>query len=241
MKSYLFLVLLFALAQNPAAHSKELELIKEHSKIGFDIDYMLVTKVEGQFKDFRGTININEEKGELYNVKVIANAGSIDTNDGKRDFHLKGPEFFLVTSYPEILFEAKGPFKISAQKKINIAGFLSARGIKKAIMLEGDYKGKLKDPWSKENYFFELRGTLNRKEFGMTWNKNMDNGGVLIGDNVAIKITVQAQASGDKTPFSTHMIPSTKGIIERDQLKKGIIKKLTTSTDPKDHPPIQKK
>lgn len=64
----------------------------------------------------------------------------------------------------------------------------------------------------------------------------MDNGGVLIGDKALVKITIQAQASGDKTAFSTHMIPSTKGIIERDQLKKGIIKKLTTSTDPLDHP-----
>ena len=64
----------------------------------------------------------------------------------------------------------------------------------------------------------------------------MDNGGLLIADNVNIKINVQAQPVGNKTPFSAHMIPSSKGIIERDQLKKGLIKKLTTSTDPKDHP-----
>lgn len=241
MKFYLTLVLLFAFSPYSFVYSKELELIKEHSKIGFDIDYMLVTKVEGQFKDFRGTININEEKNELYNIKVIANASSIDTNDGKRDFHLKGPEFFLVTAHPDVVFEAKGPFKVSPDKKISITGFLTARGIKKAMTLDGFYKGKLKDPWSKENYFFELSGALNRKDYGMTWNKKMDNGGLLIGDTVAVKITVQAQASGDKTPFSTHMIPSTKGIIERDQLNKGLIKKLTTSTDPKDHPPKTKK
>lgn len=236
MKFYSFFAVaiftLFSLAQ-----ARELEVIKEHSKIGFDIDYMVVTKVEGQFKDFHGALNINDDKLELYNIKVTAITNSIDTNDGKRDFHLKGAEFFLASSYPEILFEAKGPFKISDQKKLSISGTLSVRGIKKPLTLVGVYKGKLKDPWNKENYFFELSGIIDRKTYGMTWNKKLDNGGLLIGDTATIKITVQAQATGDKTPFSTHMIPSTKGIIERDQLRKGLIKKLTTSTDPKDHPP----
>lgn len=231
-----FLTLLVAINIFSLVQAKELDLVKEHSKIGFDIDYMLVTKVEGQFKDFNGTININEDKGELYNIKVIVLANTIDTNDGKRDFHLKGAEFFLATTYPEILFEAKGPFKISPQKKFTLNGNLTVRGIKRPLTLEGVYKGRLKDPWNKENYFFELTGVMDRKAYGMTWNKKMDNGGLLIADTANIKITVQAQASGDKTPFSTHMVPNTKGIIERKQLKEGLIKKLTTSTDPKDYP-----
>jgi len=221
----------------PQAFAKELQLIKEHSKIGFDINYMVVTKVEGQFKDFHGTLNINEEKGEIFNIKVIAVTKSIETNDGKRDFHLKGAEFFLAAVYPEIIFESKGPFKIAPQKKFKITGNLTIRGIKKPITLEGVYNGKLKDPWNKESYFFELDGAVDRKAYGMVWNKKMDNGGLLIADTANINIIVQAQLSGNKTAFSTHMIPSTKGIIEREQLKKGLIKKLTTSTDPKDHAP----
>jgi polyisoprenoid-binding protein YceI len=233
MKYFLVLIMLSFLNSLTA---KEIEIIKEHSKIIFDIDYMIVTKVQGQFKDYRGTLNINEDKGEIYNIKVIALANSIDTNDGKRDFHLKGMEFFQATSYPEILFESRGPFKVTPLKKFSFEGNLTIRGIKKKIFWEGTYKGKLKDPWNKENYFFELTGVLNRKDYGMLWNKKMDNGGLLIGDQTTINITIQAQATGDKTAFSTHMIPDTKGIIERDQLQKGIIKKLTTSTDPKDHP-----
>lgn len=221
--------------------AKEIEIIKEHSKIAFDIDYMVVTKVQGQFKDYRGTLNINEERGEIYNIKVTALSSSIDTNDSKRDFHLKGMEFFQATNYPEILFESRGPFKISPQKKFSVSGDLTVRGIKKPIIFEGVYKGKLKDPWNKENYFFELTGAMDRKLYGMSWNKKMDNGGLLIGDLAHISITLQAQATGDKTAFSTHMIPSTKGIIERDQLQKGLIKKLTTSTDPKDHEKEEKK
>ena len=231
MKSFLVLFILHIISPISA---KEIEIIKEHSKIIFDIDYMMVTKVQGQFKDYQGTLNINEEKNEIYNIKVTAFTNSIDTNDGKRDFHLKGMEFFQATNYPEIVFESRGPFKINS--KFMVPGDLTIKGIKKAITWEGVYKGKLKDPWNKENYFFELSGVIDRKAYGMIWNKKMDNGGVLIGDKALVTITIQAQASGDKTAFSTHMIPSTKGIIERDQLKKGIIKKLTTSTDPLDHP-----
>ena len=69
----------------------------------------------------------------------------------------------------------------------------------------------------------------------MSWNKMLDNGGYLIGDQVGITITIQSQPQGEVTPFSTHMIPSTKGIVERDLLKRGKIKKLSTSTDPRDH------
>lgn len=233
---FLLLLSLITIGLTSQVTAREIEIIKEHSKIAFDIDYMIVTKVQGQFKDYHGTININEDKNEIYNIKVVALTNSIDTNDGKRDFHLKGMEFFQATNYPEVLFEAKGPFKISPQKKFRLTGDLTVRGIKKPFILEGVYKGKLKDPWNKENYFFELEGVMDRKAYGMVWNKKMDNGGLLIGDQAHISITVQSQATGDKTAFSTHMIPSTKGIIERDQLKKGIIKKLTTSTDPKDHP-----
>jgi hypothetical protein len=116
-----------------------------------------------------------------------------------------------------------------------VKGFLTIRGVKKEVTLNGIYKGKVLDPWNKENFFFEFETTIDRKDFGMNWNKELDNGGLLVGDEVRIKISVQAQPKGEKTAFSTHMIPSTKGIIERDQLKRGKIKKLSTSTDPKEH------
>jgi len=232
----LLIIFIYVAFGGQGVSSKELEIVKEHSKINFDIDYMLMTKVQGQFKDYHGTLNINEDKNEIYNIKVTAFVNSIDTNDGKRDFHLKGMEFFQAANFPEIIFEAKGPFKMIPSKKFSLPGNLTMRGIKKNISWEVLYKGKMKDPWQKENYFFELTGSVDRKSYNMIWNKKMDNGGLLISDNVNINITVQAQPTSEKTAFSTHMIPSTKGIIERDQLKKGLIKKLTTSTDPKDHP-----
>nr|BDT29050.1 YceI family protein [Bacteriovorax sp. HI3] len=218
-----------------SSFAKDFELIKEHSKIAFDVDYMLMTKVEGQFKDYQGYFTLNSAENDLSNIRITINAESVDTNDGKRDFHLRGHEFFFTANYPEITFESPGPIKLETGKKLVIGGYLTMRGIKRPLILEGAYKGKLKDPWGKDNYFFTLSGEIDRKTYGIVWNKSMDNGGVLIGDTVRISITVQAQVLGEKTPFSTHMVPTTKGIVERDLLQKGKIKKLSTSTDPKDH------
>jgi polyisoprenoid-binding protein YceI len=215
--------------------ARELELNQDHSKILFDIDYMMMTTVQGAMKKYEGSFNMSTSETEISDIKVIIKSSSVDTNEPKRDFHIKGHEFFLVASYPEITFEAPGPVAIASGKKLKVKGFLTLRGIKKEILIDGVYKGKAMDPWNKENYFFDFNTSINRKDFGMNWNKELDNGGVLVGDIVRINISVQAQPIGERTAFSTHMIPSTKGIVERDQLKRGKIKKLSTSTDPADH------
>lgn len=233
MKLIIAPFILFLLVFNNAS-TKEFELIKEHSKIAFDVDYMLMTKVEGHFKDFTGFFKLNENESDISNIRITINAETIDTNDSKRDFHLRGHEFFLTAKYPEVTFESPGPIRIEAGKKVVIPGYVTIRGIKRPLILEGLYKGKLKDPWNKDNYFFVLNGELDRKTFGIVWNKAMDDGGILIGDMVRLNLTVQAQVLGEKTPFSTHMVPTTKGIVERDQLNRGKIKKLSTSTDSKD-------
>jgi len=212
-----------------------LEINQDHSKLLFDIDYMTLTTVQGQFKKYSGTFNLSTSENEISDVKIAIVSDSVDTNEPKRDFHLKGHEFFLVSTYPTIEFTSQAATSILKDKKFKINGTLTLRGVKKEVTLDGLYKGKMIDPWKKENYFFELEGKINRQDFGMKWNKELDTGGYLVGDEVRLKISIQAQPAGSKTAFSTHMIPSTKGIVERDQLKKGKIKKLSTSTDPNDH------
>ena len=232
MKLYLFSLLAFALTFSNMTHSRELEIIQEHSRVGFDVDYMLMTKVEGQFKKYIGLFELNSGEDQLTNVRVAINGSSVDTNDAKRDFHLRGHEFFFVASYPEITFKAKGPVSIKSGESFKLPGEMTLRGITKPMVLDGFYKGKIKDPWGKENYFFTLSGVLDRKNFEIIWNKQMDAGGYLVGDLVRLNLVVQAQIVGEKTSFSTHMVPSTKGIVEREDLKAGRIKKLSTSTDP---------
>lgn len=218
-----------------SASAKDFVIVREHSKISFDIDYMTMTKVDGKFKTFYGDFKFDETKKEISNVNVDIVAKSIDTGDEKRDFHLRGQEFFLVESNPTVNFKSNAKVQLKTDNTFSLPGTITIRGIAKPFVLAGLYKGKMKDAWGKESYFFALTGKLNRKDFNMNWNKMLDSGGYLIGDTVGVTILIQAQAQGEVTAFSTHMIPSTKGIVERDLLKKGKIKKLTTSTDPKDH------
>lgn len=222
-------------ALNLSAIAKDFVIIREHSKISFDIDYMSMTKIDGIFKTFYGDFKFDETKKEISNVVVDVVAKSVDTSDEKRDFHLRGVEFFLVETNPTVTFKSLGKAVLRADNSFTLTGLITLRGITKPFVLEGQYKGKNKDAWGKDSYFFSLKGVLNRKDFKMTWNKLLDGGGYLIGDNVAVNIAIQAQGQGEVTAFSTHMIPSTKGIVERDLLRRGKIKKLTTSTDPKDH------
>lgn len=228
---YLFLFVLFSLS----VEAKQMELIKEHSKIAFDVDYMLMTKVDGHFKSYQGYFDLNEAENEISNIRIAIVGESVDTNDTKRDFHLRGHEFFFVAKHPEISFKNLAAVKIAEGQKFKLNGDMTLRGITKPLQLEGLFKGKRKDPWGKENYFFTLSGELNRKDFNITWNKEMDAGGYLVGDIIRLNIAVQGQPLSAKTPFSTHMVPATKGIVERDQLKKGKIKKLSTPTAPTDH------
>lgn len=233
MKHILFLFALTIILSS-AVHAKTLEIVKEHSRVSFDIDYMLLTKVEGLFKGYHGFFDINESENQLSNIRVEVSSNTVDTSDGKRDFHLRGHEFLYANIYPTINFKAAGPVAIGEDKKFVVNGNVTLRGVTKPLVLDGVYRGKGKDPWGKDSYFLELKGEVNRKDFGIVWNKQADNGGYLIGDMVRFTIVIQAQKIGDKTPFATHMIPSTKGIVERHDLKTGKIKKLTTPTDPLD-------
>ncbi|MBY0412610.1 MAG: YceI family protein [Bdellovibrionales bacterium] len=230
-----FLLLLLTFTLGNTSFAKTFEVVKEHSRVTFDVEYMSMTKVEGQFKDYRAFFDLTEKEDELSNVKMEIKAESIDTSDGKRDFHLKGQEFFFVANYPEVTFKAKGPVKISEGQEFKLSGELTIKDTTKPVTLTGIYKGKRLDPWGKNNYFFTLAGEIDRKDFGIIWNKQMDAGGYLVGDKVRLNITVQSQPIGEKTSFSTHMVPETKAIKERADLKRGKIKKLTTPTDANDH------
>ncbi len=231
---YIQVLFVLAIALSSAVNATTLEIVREHSRVSFDVDYMMMTKVEGLFKGYHGFFDINDKENQLSNIRVEVKSHTIDTNDGKRDFHLRGHEFLYSTVHPDIIFKAAGPVVINEDKKFTVKGNVTLRGITKPMILEGIYKGKGKDPWGKDSYFLEMKGELNRKDFGIVWNKQVDTGGYLLGDVVRFTIIIQAQKLGEKTPFSTHMIPSTKGLVERHDLKTGKIKKLTTPTDPKD-------
>jgi polyisoprenoid-binding protein YceI len=234
MKVIIILLVSF-LSFNIYSSISEYQINKEHSKIQFQIEYMSLTKVQGIFKDYQAKFEFDNSTNVLKKVEATIFPSSIDTSDPKRDYHLKGHEFFFIANYPAMKFASVEPMQLKLKSKSVFKGMIEIRGIKKEVIGDIIYKGSILDPWGKENLFFEISLELNRQDFGMKWNKELDQGGYLVGDKVNVALNIQAQKSGEKTAFSTHMIPSTKAIIERNQLKKGKLKKLSTSTDPNEN------
>jgi len=212
------------------------EINRDHSHLKFSVEYLKSSTVEGQFRYFQGKFQFDTTSQVLSQLNVKITAKTIDTLNQKRDFHLRGHEFLFAAKYPEIIFTLDKPLTLNKDHWTNTEAQLSLRDkVKKNLPVSVLYKGSVIDPWGKENLFFELKSSINRKEFDMTWNKILDQGGLALGEDVSIHAVIQAQVDGASTSFSTHMVPSTKGIVERDLLKKGSIKKLSTSTDPADY------
>ena len=202
-----FAMLMFMLFTNLAT-AKLLEINPDHSKVFFEIDYMKLTTVTGQFKTYEGNFKMTNSEKSISDIIVSIKSDSLDTSNPKRDLHMKGHDFFFSSKYPTVDFRIPGISFISVGKKVKLRGDLTIRGIKKAVTLDCIYKGKMIDPWKKENYFFEITGVINRQNFGFNWNKEFDRGGYLVGDNVRINISIQAQVAGERTASSTHMTPN---------------------------------
>jgi len=159
-----------------------------HSKVGFEVSHLVVSSVEGKFTDFDGMIKI-DPKLEKSQVDINIKAASIDTANGDRDKHLKSPDFFDTAKFDKLTFKSK---KISGTPdKLTVVGDLTIHGVTKPVTLEGKYNGAVKDPWGNERIAFKASTKINRKDFGLTWNKAVEAGPV-VGDEISIDIKVEA-------------------------------------------------
>src|SRR5262249_15611538 len=116
---------------------------------------------------------------------------SVDTNEPKRDTHLKSPDFFDVEKFPAMTFKSTRVVKKS-DTQFDVTGTFTLHGVSKEITLTVTLVGFVKDPWGNERVGFETKTALNRKEFGLVWNKTLDGGGLLVGDSVDVAITIEA-------------------------------------------------
>lgn len=165
---------------------------KAHSEAVFQVRY-LVTKVRGRFSDFEGMILYHEAIPELSSVQFTVQAASIDTNEKDRDGHLRSADFFDVEKHPTLTFRSTRILKRS-EASFDVGGDLTIHGVTKLITLPVTYLGKAKDPWGNERIGFEADTTLNRKDFGLTWNAALETGGFLVGDDVNVALSIQAIA-----------------------------------------------
>jgi polyisoprenoid-binding protein YceI len=186
-----FAVLAAALVvASPALAADTYQFDKSHTTVGFQVRHV-VTNVGGKFQDFSGSIKVDRVKPESSSVEFTIQAASINTNEPKRDEHLKSPDFFDVANQPTITFKSTS-VKPTGKDTYEVAGNLTMRGVTKPVTLPITFLGEGKDPWGNEKMGFELSTTLNRKDYGIIWNKALDQGGLLLGDEVKVQISVEA-------------------------------------------------
>jgi polyisoprenoid-binding protein YceI len=192
MKMIVVPLAMLAVALTAAAQEKPatLTIDPSHSSVTFRVRHLL-NKVDGRFDEFSGTITGDPKKPESAAVAFTIKAASIDTRVEKRDAHLRSADFFDVEKFPEITFKST---RITSRggDAYDVAGVLTMHGVSKDVVLPVSFLGEIKDPWGKTRAGFTLSMTLNRKDFGINWNKALDQGGLMLGDDVDVTIDLQA-------------------------------------------------
>ena len=168
-----------------------------HSEVGFSVRHM-VTNVRGRFNDFSGTVNMDPKNLPKSSVEFHIKTTSIDTAVPDRDKHLRSADFFDAEKYPEITFKSES-IAPAGKDKYNVTGTLTMHGVSKKVTLPVSFLGQAKDPWGGTRAGFETATTLNRKDYGISWNKALDSGGVLLGEDVKVEINIEAKAETPAT------------------------------------------
>ena len=204
------LALALVFAASPARAEKETFVLdKPHTEIGFKVRHF-VAKVGGRFSKFEGAVVLDRAKPEESSVDVKIDATSIDTGNPSRDKHLNSPDFFDTATFPEITFKST---KVAAKGKdaFEVTGDLTMRGVKKPVTLTVLANGFVGDGMGGQKTGFDVTGKLNRKDFGVSWNKVVDQNAML-SDEVDLAIFVEAKkpAAPPAAPAAAPAGPATK-------------------------------
>jgi polyisoprenoid-binding protein YceI len=179
----------FVLAASPVLAADTYVIDKSHSEAVFQIRH-LVSRVSGRFNDFTGSIKADAAKPEDSSVEFSIKAATINTDNENRDKDLRSPNFFDVEKFPELTFKSTS-IKATGKDKYDVTGTLTIHGVSKQVTLPVSFLGFVKDPWGGERAGFETSTTINRKDFGITWNKVLDAGGTVLGDEVKVSVNLE--------------------------------------------------
>jgi len=163
---------------------------KNHSDVSFQVRHF-VSKVRGRFTDFEGTIQVDTANAAASSVAFTIKTASVDTGQPDRDKHLRSADFFDAEKFPEITFKSTKIVPAAGKDKYDVTGSFTMHGVTKEITLPVTFTGTAKDPRGGERAGFELATTLNRKDYGINWNKALDNGSLMLSDEVAVTISLE--------------------------------------------------
>lgn len=163
-----------------------------HSEVGFKVRHLMISNVKGSFTKFDG--NIETESDEDFTkakIEFTVDASSVTTGSADRDAHIKAADFFDVETFPEIKFVGTKAENVDNDGSYELYGDLTIKGITKQIMLDVEFGGVMKDPWGNHKAAITVNGKFNRGDYGLSWNAQLETGGVLVSDEVRISCEIQ--------------------------------------------------
>jgi polyisoprenoid-binding protein YceI len=162
-----------------------------HTRIDFVARHAMVTKVRGSFNEFEGTAVVDGDNLDASKVDVTIQAASIDTRNEQRDGHLRSNDFLAMDEYPTITFSSTG-VKATGESSFELTGDLTIKGVTKPVTVPFEFEGAATDPFGNLRAGFEGAITVNRKDYGITWNAALETGGVLVSDKIVLEFEVSA-------------------------------------------------
>ena len=184
------LALAFTLAATAAFSQDTYTIDRAHTEVGFRVRHF-VSKVAGRFDDFSGTITVVPGKPAASSVEFAIKSSSINTANAGRDTHLKSADFFDVEKFPEITFKSSKIVPMDADT-FNVTGNFTMHGVTREITIPVDFGGTVTDARGTEKAGFSLATKLNRKDYGIVWNQTLDQGGLMLGEEVEVTINIEA-------------------------------------------------
>lgn len=171
-----------------------------HSYLGFSVRHLGISNVRGEFRDYSVNLEIGEEDLTSSSVQLEIDAASIDTQHGRRDDHLRSEDFLYVESYPSISFRSSEIRALETAGVYEATGALTLRGVTREVVLPVYVAGPLRDPSGTLRIGVEGEITIDRRDYGMIWNRILDNGGLLVGNEVRISFSLEAQRASGPAP-----------------------------------------
>lgn len=163
---------------------------RAHTTVEFVVRHLMIAKVRGRFTGVDGQVELAAGSDVPIAISATIDAASIDTREEQRDAHLRSADFFEVEKYPRLTFQSD---RIEGTpENFTIHGLLTIHGITRDVRLSGTFEGRATDPWGGRRVGYSAHGTINRKDFGLTWNTVLEAGGVAVGDEVRIELNVEA-------------------------------------------------
>ncbi len=162
-----------------------------HSAVNLTVRHMVISKVRGRFTKWNATLQLDTTDLTRSAVEVDIEAASIETGVADRDNHLRSPDFLDAAKHPSLRYRSRRVELVSPER-LRVVGDLTIRDATREVVLDVEYGGQGKDPWGNQRAGFSATASLNRKDFGLTWNQALETGGLLVADRVDIEIELQA-------------------------------------------------